>query len=227
MTNQTMSPATSDVAEKPVKPVKLTKAQAVAAALEAARARLAAREELLRPAIREEATKLAQRRLDYDRARNEHSELWNAGPKLRTQIRQLLGLVKTDTLTDRVSVFVAVNGLPLASVDTLVRDHIEQAITSHDTWQAYQAKLQIARLAEEAAGRKWNVANSPAQPLARMQEELQRLGDNVIKLEKELERVPQRNENARDKRRQEKEEEEVRQQTQAAKELMFKTGFKL
>lgn len=210
---------------KTANPRKPNKAESVAAALAAARAHLAAREAVLRPRVLEEVAKLTALRLAYDKADEIFDALYAQEARMRVEIRRELGLSNTDVLMAKIADFVISKNLLMADVKRLTREYVEQQIDVTPRWQEHRVKREAASDVKHAAYRKWNVASNADTVLTRLQRELSDLADTVTRLEAELERIPSRNQSARDKRKEAKEEEEAQRQTKAARDLLASEGL--
>ncbi len=79
---------------------------------------------------------------------------------------------------------------------------------------------------KDKAYRAWNVASNPTGAEARIRYQLQALRDKVAKLEAEIERTPRRNEAAREKRDEARQEEIASNQTKDLRGLLHNFTFK-
>lgn len=200
------------------------KIEEVTADLDAARKALADAETELRPQIREEARKIAELKLAYDTATKAYDALYEQTTRIRNQVRAIVNVPGVDVVKAKVAAFVAEKNLPKADVDKLAVYYVAHVINTHPTWQEFSARLNVARDLKENAYRVWNVANRYGKPLDKMQWRLEALRKRVEGLETLLEKIPLRNQDARDRRQQVKEEAEAQRQTDEARGLLLAEG---
>lgn len=201
---------------------KISKVERLQAAIAAAKQNLAAREAALQPAIEAEHERVQKLKAEYNRLDNAQRKAGERDGVVGRAAAVRLGLTgeARAKLETELKAFATSKGLPLADADRLADIYASKQLAADAEVIAAKAEWNKLYRARDKAQSAYNVATSPASPLAKMQRELADLRDGVKKLETELERVPARNEAARDRRRAEAEAVEESNQTAAAETLL-------